>query len=87
MSHVAVWTVAQQIYTLFLMPIVGITQGVQTIIAYFDGHQEEDKRKKTLVSTIGYTVLYGLMGVVLIDAFGANILSVFSNASDVYQLG
>ena len=27
MSHVAVWNVAQQIYTLFLMPIVGITQG------------------------------------------------------------
>lgn len=87
MSHVAFWNVAQQIYTLFLMPIVGITQGVQTIIAYFDGQQEEDKRKKTLVSTIGYTVLYGLMGVVLIYAFGAKILSVFSNASDVYQLG
>ena len=87
MSHVAVWNVAQQIYTLFLMPIVGITQGVQTIIAYFDGQQEEDKRKKTLVSTIGYTVLYGLMGVVLIYTFGTNILSVFSNSSDVYQLG
>ena len=45
-GHVAVWNEAQQIYTLFLMPIVGITQGVQTIIAYFDGQQEEDKRKK-----------------------------------------
>lgn len=87
MSHVAVWNVAQQIYTLFLMPIVGITQGVQTIIAYFDGQQEEDKRRKTLVSTIGYTVLYGLMALVLIYAFGAKILSVFSNTSDVYQLG
>ncbi len=87
MSYVAVWNVAQQIYTLFLMPIVGITQGVQTIIAYFDGQQEEDKRKKTLVITIGYTVLYGLMGVVLIYTFGANILSVFSNSSAVYQLG
>ena len=69
------------------MPIVGITQGVQTIIAYFDGQQEEEKRKKTLVSTMGYTVLYGLMGVMLIYTFGANILSVFSNSSDVYQLG
>lgn len=87
MNHVAVWNVAQQIYTLFLMPIVGITQGVQTIIAYFDGQQEEDKRKKTLVSTIGYTVLYGLLGVVLIDTFGADILSVFSNSSAVCQLG
>lgn len=87
MSHVAVWNVVQKIYTLFLMPIVGITQGVQTIIAYFDGCKEKEKKKKTLASTMGYTVLYGLIGMILIYTFDANILFVFSNSNDVYQLG
>lgn len=32
LNHVAVWNVVQKIYTLFLMPIVGIIQGVQTIL-------------------------------------------------------
>ena len=41
LNHVAVWNVVQKIYTLLLMPIVGIAQGVQTIIAYFNGHNEE----------------------------------------------
>lgn len=85
--HVAVWNVVQKIYTLFLMPIVGITQGVQTIIAYFDGHQEENKKKKTLIITICDTVLYGLAGTVFIIFFGKTILSLFASSAHIYQLG
>lgn len=42
LNYVGAWNVVQKINTLFLMPIVGITQGVQTIIAYFDGNHEEN---------------------------------------------
>lgn len=87
LQHVAVWNVIQKIYTLFLMPIVGITQGVQTIIAYFDGYQEEKKKRKTLITTIGYTVFYGVAGLLLIFFFGENILSLFANSDKIYQLG
>lgn len=87
MNHVAVWNVVQKIYTLLLMPIVGITQGVQTIIAYFDGHNEKEKKKKTLINTMTYTVLYGLIGMILIYTLDTNILSLFSNSNDIYQLG
>lgn len=87
LDHVAVWNVVQKIYTLFLMPIVGITQGVQTIIAYFDGHQEENKKKKTLITTISYTVIFGLAVVTLVFFFGKNILSLFANSGNIYQLG
>lgn len=87
LDHVAVWNVVQKIYTLFLMPIVGITQGVQTIIAYFDGHQEENKKKKTLITTISYTVIFGLAAVTLVFFFGKNILSLFANSGNIYQLG
>lgn len=87
LDHVAVWNVVQKIYTLFLMPIVGITQGVQTIIAYFDGHQEENKKKKTLITTISYTVIFGLAVVTLVFFFGKNMLSLFANSGNIYQLG
>ncbi len=35
LSYVAVWNIVQKIYILLLTPIVGITQGVQTVIAYY----------------------------------------------------
>lgn len=87
LNHVAVWNVVQKIYTLLLMPVVGITQGVQTIIVYFDGHQEENKKKKALITTICYTVLYGLIGIVFIFAYGKTILSFFIGSSAIFQLG
>lgn len=87
LNHVAVWNVVQKIYTLLLMPVVGITQGVQTIIAYFDGHQEDNKKKKALITTICYTVLYGLIGIVFIFTYGKTILSFFIGSSAIFQLG
>ena len=87
LNHVAVWNVVQKIYTLLLMPVVGITQGVQTIIAYFDGHQEDNKKKKALITTICYTVLYGVIGIVFIFIYGKTILSFFIGSSAIFQLG
>lgn len=46
LQYVAVWNVVQKIYTVWLMPIVGITQRIQTILAYYSGHREEHKKKK-----------------------------------------
>lgn len=87
LDSIAIWNVVQKIYTLFLMPIVGITQGMQTIIAYFDGHGEENKKKKALLTTISYTVIYGLLGMALILIFGKSILLLFADAGELYPLG
>lgn len=51
-NSVAVWNVVQKLYTLLLMPVVGITQGVQTIIAYFDGHGQNDQNRKAILMTL-----------------------------------
>lgn len=87
MNYVALWNVVQKIYTLFLMPIVGITQGVQTIIAYFDGYQKENKKQETLSIAVCYTVIYGLFILVLIFCCGTNILSLFANSGNIYHSG
>ena len=87
LQYVAVWNVVQKIYTVLLMPIVGITQGVQTIIAYFSGHREEHKKKKTMRITIGYTVCYGIAALMLVFFFGKNIISLLINAEYICQWG
>lgn len=75
---VAIWNMVQKIYTLFLMPIVGTTQGIQTIIAYYSGHQKEHRKLETIRYTIICTVLYGFVAVTLIFLFGGKILEIFS---------
>lgn len=76
-NHVAIWNIVQKIYTLLLMPITGITQAIQTIIAYYNGHQQEKKKRDTIRLTIFYTVLYGCIGTGLIFLYGGKVLAVF----------
>lgn len=83
LNHVAIWNIVQKIYTLLLMPIVGITQGIQTIIAYYSGHKQETKKQKTIRLTIFYTVLYGCTGTILVFLFGNNILRIFGSSDTI----
>ena len=83
LNHVAIWNIVQKIYTLLLMPIVGITQGIQTIIAYYSGHKQETKKQKTIRLTIFYTVLYGCIGTILVFLFGNRILSIFGSSDAI----
>lgn len=36
-SYVGVWSIAQRIYLVLILPLVGLTQGIQSVIAYYDG--------------------------------------------------
>lgn len=80
LNHVAIWNIVQKIYILLLMPVVGITQGIQTVIAYYSGHKQETKKQKTIRLTIFYTVLYGCIGTVFVFLFGNKILSIFGSS-------
>ena len=48
---------------------------------------EDNKKKKALITTICYTVLYGVIGIVFIFIYGKTILSFFIGSSAIFQLG
>lgn len=77
-SQIAIWNIANKLYMLVLMPIIGITQGVQTIIAYFDGQNDEGKKSATVKQTIFSCFLYGIGITVLIFIFGTSVVSLFT---------
>lgn len=76
-NSVAVWNVVQKLYTLLLMPVVGITQGVQTILAYFDGHGQSDQNRKAIFMTLASTVVYGLAATAAVFCLGEQALLPF----------
>ena len=85
-AHVAVWNVVQNLYTLLLMPTVGITQGVQTILAYFSGQGKEKEKQQAIRSTMVGTILYGFLAVVCVFLFGNKLLSLFVDSNQILYL-
>ncbi|MEG1593217.1 MAG: MATE family efflux transporter, partial [Oscillibacter sp.] len=86
MAHVAAWSVVQRIYTFTLMPIVGLTQGVQTIISYLSGNDEPEKiaelSRKTMLLCGGFGVaaLLGMM------KFGHYFAALFGGSGDILAI-
>ncbi|MEG1984753.1 MAG: MATE family efflux transporter [Oscillospiraceae bacterium] len=86
MSHVAAWSVVQRIYTFILVPIVGLTQGVQNIISYFSGNGEKEKIAQVSKRTMLMCGAYGFGALLLMMNFGQNLASVFGGSPEISAL-
>ncbi|MEG2001898.1 MAG: MATE family efflux transporter, partial [Clostridia bacterium] len=86
MSHVAAWSIVQRIYTFILIPIVGLTQGVQNIISYFNGNNAQHKVEKVSKLTMFFCGSYGVIALVLMFLFGKNLASIFGGSREIIEL-
>lgn len=79
-------TTITSIYLMFLMPVYGLSQGMQTIIAYNYGAKQYSRGKKTLfTATIVGTIIL-IIGFLLIRAFPTKFISIFTNDSKLMDL-
>lgn len=76
-SYIATWNVVQKIYTLILMPIVGLSQGAQTILAYFGCNGSAEKIKQTTGLAMIYCGIYGVTATVMTLFYGDGIVALF----------
>lgn len=83
---VAAWSIAQRIYMILLMPIVGLSQGVQTIIAYFSGQGEHKKVKQISSMTKKYCGIYGVLALLLVILLGEKLLLIFGGNQEILSL-
>lgn len=86
MTHVAAWNVVLRIYTLTLMPIVGLTQGVQSIIAYFSGNNKQNKIKQVSKKTMLFCSGYGIFAMMIMMLFAGNFAGVFGGSLEIASI-
>lgn len=79
-------TTITSIYLIFLMPVFGISQGMQTIIAYNYGAKEYGRTKKALIISLisGTTIL--LFGFIIIRLFPQELIGIFTNNSELLEI-
>lgn len=69
------------LYTFFIMPIMGMTQGIQPIIGYNHGAKKHDRVMKVLKLGIGVGVLFSTIVFILLEAFPSVFISMFLDPS------
>ncbi|MEG2117034.1 MAG: MATE family efflux transporter, partial [Clostridia bacterium] len=79
-------SIVQRIYTFILIPIVGLTQGVQNIISYFNGNNAQHKVEKVSKLTMFFCGSYGVIALVLMFLFGKNLAAIFGGSREIIEL-
>ncbi len=79
-------TIITSIVLMFLMPIYGISQGMQTIIAYNYGAGERNRVKKTLLLAILSSIIILTLGLILIQFFPESFIKIFTDDKNLTNL-
>lgn len=79
-------TAVTSIILLFLMPVFGMSQGMQTIIAYNYGAKQYDRGKKTLLIAVGISTLMLSVGLLVIKLWPKQLISIFTSDSNLLSL-
>lgn len=79
-------TIITSIVLIFLMPIYGISQGMQTIIAYNYGAGERNRVKKTLLLAILSSIIILTLGLILIQFFPESFIKIFTDDKNLTNL-
>ncbi len=79
-------TAVTSISLIFLMPVFGLSQGMQTIIAYNYGAKQIDRAKKTLLMAIVAATGLLTVGCILIQMFPEFFVSIFTKDKDLMNL-
>lgn len=79
LAYIGAWSICSNINMVILLPLIGLTQGVQSVIAYFYG--SNDKKRESIVKgkTVKYSLIYSISITILVYLFSDNLVKIFTN--------
>lgn len=84
---VGAMTAVTSISLMFMMPIFGINQGVQSIIGYNYGAKKYDRSKQALVLSIVVATIILVIGFVVIQIFPRFFVGIFNKDKELMDIG
>lgn len=84
--YVGAWSICTNINMVILLPLIGLTQGVQSIVAYFHSSQNKIKERKVKNKVIQYSLIYCLIVTSIIFVFSQTVLKIFTNDKDLLRV-
>lgn len=77
--YIGAWSICSNINMVILLPLIGLTQGVQFVIAYFYG--SNDKKRENIIKgkTVKYSLMYSISITILVYLFAEKLVKIFTN--------
>lgn len=79
-------TALTSILLMFMMPVFGLNQGMQTIISYNYGAKQFDRAKKTLILSILVSIVILSFGFLVVQVFPEVFVGIFNKDSNLMEI-
>lgn len=76
--YLGAFAVCNSIYSMMLLPLIGFTEGIQSVIAYYQGSHDDKKKKVVMSKTLKLSLTYSLITTTLVYIFSAHITKLFT---------
>jgi putative MATE family efflux protein len=84
---IAVFGVAIKLIMLILMPIIGISHGLQPIVGYNYGAENYARVNESVRTSLLITTFFGVVGLIMLSVFPGTFFSMFSTDADLISSG
>lgn len=86
-TAIAIFGIIYKTTLFFGMPLFGLNQGMQPIVGYNYGAENDERVKHTVRLVIKYSLLYGVFAVIFFEVFAKEIFTLFTNESALLAQG
>lgn len=83
--YIGAWSICNSLYMMLLLPLIGFTEGIQSVIAYYQGSQNEKKKKILKSKTLRYSLIYSIITTCLVYIFSRNIIGIFTVNKNIIE--
>lgn len=86
LSYVGAWSICSNINMVILLPLIGLTQGVQPVIAYFHSSKDENKERTSKHKVVKYSLTYSVSIAVIVYLFSDKMVRIFTSDMSLVSL-
>lgn len=85
-AYLGAWSICNNINMVILLPLIGLTQGVQSVIAYFHGSKDKNREYIVKNKTVKYSLVYSISVTILVYLFADKMVRVFTSDMNLVSL-
>lgn len=86
LTYIGSVAICSNINMVILLPLIGLTQGIQSVLAYYYGSNNVEREKIVKSKTIKYSLIYSIASTVVLFLFTRNILSIFTTDTELLSI-
>lgn len=77
-SYIGAWSICSNINMVILLPLIGLTQGIQSIIAYYQGSNDDERKGIVKSKSMKYSLIYSVTLTAIVYLFSSQMIKIFT---------